>query len=739
MNHRDYVITFVIVLSMLLLSMSFNSPQVFSKVEAQQYTRAERNWEFINHDERGTNSNPQTLINSDNAQFLELKWLFPWPTASGFADSQPGGRTTEGSTAPPLVIDGVIIGTSNMRNTYAIDADSGATVWSHLYKYNADMQNFDELRPGSPHVHAHQFVNDMILTSMLNCEVLAIDAKTGKTKFEIERVCQNVEGNNYNWPALTPGNPGYVGVGKYGLGSHPGAIYNKDNILVVAFAGGDLNWGGRTFMDGYDLDFDPPKRIFRTFLAPPADGDSEWAINACNDAREGGHYFSYQAWKETGNLGVNCKDVPRENVLCDWGCPKHYQSAVTAIWGHHAIDQETGIVYFATGNQASWPNQTFTMGPNLYSGGTIIALDASNGEIVWWYQTTVRDMIEADAPWNTILATIDGRKTIIKATTQGFVFALDAATGDPLWAFYAPFLESRIDADGAYRGRSCGWPSFGGNFASQDGCWNDIRSFHDMQEKRWLTDPVANTPMYWIPVRAGEADIAYDEKTNTIYVPISAGWDIIVNPTGEIGGLGAVPGFQSGLGNPTNTTVYALDASTGEEKWSFFIDGAAFRGGIMVSGNLVIAPIVDGNVYLINAETGELVKKIFLGMATYTQPTIGISNDGKPILNVVSGGRGRGGIGGLSSAPMAIPGGLMAFTIPDVLPEQQVIIERVEVERVVEVEKIVEVPGEERIVEVEKEVEVPVETISPISYVIIGLGVVLVVISGVLYQRGKSS
>ena len=47
---------------------------------------------------------------------------------------------------------------------------------------------------------------------------------------------------------------------------------------------------------------------------------------------------------------------------------------------------------------------------------------------------------------------------------------------------------------------------------------------------------------------------------------------------------------------------------------------------------------------------------------------------------------------------------------------------------------IVEVP-----VEVEVIQEAEVETISPISYVAIGLGVILVVVSGVLYQRSKSS
>ena len=63
----------------------------------------------------------------------------------------------------------------------------------------------------------------------------------------------------------------------------------------------------------------------------------------------------------------------------------------------------------------------------------------------------------------------------------------------------------------------------------------------------------------------------------------------------------------------------------------------------------------------------------------------------------------------------------------------------VEVERIVEIEREVEV---ERIVEVEKEVQVEIvtteEVISPVSYVAIGLGVVLIVVAGVLFQRSKS-
>ena len=61
----------------------------------------------------------------------------------------------------------------------------------------------------------------------------------------------------------------------------------------------------------------------------------------------------------------------------------------------------------------------------------------------------------------------------------------------------------------------------------------------------------------------------------------------------------------------------------------------------------------------------------------------------------------------------------MAYGLPDDLPEG--------VSREVEIREII----------ITEEVEV--ETINPISYVIIGLGVVLIVISGVLYSRTRQT
>ena len=202
-------------------------------------------------------------------------------------------------------------------------------------------------------------------------------------------------------------------------------------------------------------------------------------------------------------------------------------------------------------------------------------------------------------------------------------------------------------------------------------------------------------------------------------------------------------------GHPVNTTIYAVNVNTGEADWSAFIPDVGFRGGLMSTGSAVYGYAGDGNLYIFDANTGELVQKKFFGVPVSVMPTIGADSDGKHKIFIHVGGG-----GGFVYGNTATEGSLVALGLPDVLPEVETIIQEVEVvvEEVVEVERLVEIE-----VEVEKvvEVEVPIETvverevsvevttteevISPVSYVAIGLGVVLIVVAGVLFQRSRTT
>ena len=167
----------------------------------------------------------------------------------------------------------------------------------------------------------------------------------------------------------------------------------------------------------------------------------------------------------------------------------------------------------------------------------------------------------------------------------------------------------------------------------------------------------------------------------------------------------------------------------------------------MVTGGVVWFSAVDGYARGLDADTGELLYEHNTGSQAVIQPTIGADDEGNMKIFRVIGGRAIRGMGSSQ------PGAVMAYGLRD--GWQDVAVEIREVERVVEVEVIeevevikeVEVPGAERVVEVEvekiveveveKEVVTTEEVISPISYVVIGLGVVLAVVGGVLFSRSS--
>jgi hypothetical protein len=183
-----------------------------------------------------------------------------------------------------------------------------------------------------------------------------------------------------------------------------------------------------------------------------------------------------------------------------------------------------------------------------------------------------------------------------------------------------------------------------------------------MQEKKWLNYPSKDW-FYWIPARAGEADIAVDIDKQTIFLPVAGGVDKAIK-AGQYGSLGDKPGEDYYLDTqPKNVTIYSIDAITGKEKWSYFIDGVAYRGGVMASGGVVYLPAADGNLYMFDADNGELLDKIFLSNSLVVLPTIGKTIDGESRLFVISGGRGAYAIGGITK--QNIPGAIFSFGLPD--------------------------------------------------------------------------
>ena len=737
MNQRYWFIILTAILVTLLMSSALTaytpSESLIKPAAAQEYSRAERNWEYVNKDVRASNYNPQTQINKDNVHYLELKWMWPFPERSVYEDNLPGLGFQLGSDQPPLIVDGIGYLGDNVQNVHAIDLKNGKNIWTNEYKVDiAAAMDRLPLMPsaGSIHYHAMNYMGGYVVVPGAACSMRGVNALTGETAWEILDICSNIPDNEYKNAA----GGDYQGPGLYraSLASHPPSLYK--NIMVNVQAGGDGATGGRSFVAGYDINTNPPTQVWRTFFSPPADGDPDWALHNCAK----GWFFSEAAWQNEGRMALPCSEVLdqcRECLVNDWGVPTHWGASTSAAWGHLAIDDETGIAYFGTGNPTPVSNQTGVpargqqgcvgCGPNLY-GGSVVAVDALTGEMIWWFQMHPHAVYSNDCAWSTMLieVMIDGemRKVIKKGCKAGAVTAiLDAATGEPIRMFRTPH---HIEM---------GAPS-------PQSAAKDPRSMEQMSMP-WCGAWTGYNPntlnlkeggyCYVSPDRGLYTDDAFDGKT--LYM-VSVGEvryqgiGTYISHSTRLGGATTInpPGFTA------NHTVYAWDIDANKPKWSHFIDGVAARGSIIVSGGVVYWASADGVLYGWDAETGEtLLKKVHTQQLGH--PIIGKDADGKTLILAIIGGKVTGAASQAGWRP--VPGAIVAYGLPDFLddmPASEADLQRAE-QRADQAEAQLK-QAEAAVVEAEERAS----SISPISYVIIGVGVVLVVVAGILFSRKRN-
>jgi quinoprotein glucose dehydrogenase len=328
----------------------------------------------------GNRYSGNTQINKNNVARLTQAWSF----SSGDKDLE--NRTQ--NQCNPLVIDGVLYGTSPQLKLLALNAATGAPRWIF------DPAKFDSTAKDDPYAF-----------------------------YKVSRGLMCWKGDNKNETRIF-----------YGAGSRIYAVNGADGSLIKKFGKKgyiDLaEYHGRTgAFDSY-IALTTPGVIYRNLMiigsrvgesadAAPGDirafdvltGNLVWTFHTIPHPAEENHesWPDSTAWKKLG--GANS-------------------------WAGLALDEERGIVYIPTGSVSGDFYGGTRKGKNLY-GNSLIALEANTGKYKWHYQTIHHDLWDRDLPANPNLVTvnIDGKKVeaVAQITKHGYIFIFDRESGRPLF------------------------------------------------------------------------------------------------------------------------------------------------------------------------------------------------------------------------------------------------------------------------------------------------------------------
>ena len=289
-----------------------------------------------------------------------------------------------------------------------------------------------------------------------------------------------------------------------------------------------------------------------------------------------------------------------------------------SIWGTPTFDPAHNMVYFSTGNAYPWPYAGNRAGTNLYAT-SIIALDATSGELQWFFQFAHHDMWDFDGPQPTVLFSYNGIPALEHTSKTGYMWILDRASGESL----IPYAEVPIPRTPANAAFQLPWPT------------QPVSSIESLTQHQatnlaagqiaapmWAT--LGPTPMVFQPYYGGGMEwppAAYSPRTGMFYShsnygPANLGQtDLPANPANcpplsPIGNGGLLfCGTPSGTAIPgVNHGVYgAVNPATGKVAWTIPVLSTQPDSGMTVAGDLVFFGDSTGIFYAASAATGEIL------------------------------------------------------------------------------------------------------------------------------------
>ena len=357
----------------------------------------------------------------------------------------------------------------------------------------------------------------------------------------------------------------HTAAGGYAATGAPLVVKDK---LIVGMAGGEK--GVRGFLDAYDTSTGEHLWRFHTIPGPDEENFGTWAGDS---------------WKTGG----------------------------AATWNNGSYDPDLNLIYWGTGNP--WPdyNGDFRKGDNLYSS-SVIALNPDTGKLAWHFQFTPHDLHDWDSTQIPILLDAEfrgaPRKLLLWPNRNGFFYALDRGSGEFLMAkaYVKQTWAEGLDDHGrpillpgqlpTAEGNTEVWPGVDGASTWMSHSYSPLTKLlyvFAREEHRVYTKGG--------PPRLPTTDPGAEENSQRARRAAFRG----VRP----------PQFAP---EESWGKVIGIEPHSGDVKWEHKVINPPWGGVMSTAGNLVFGGTVEGNVFALDAETGELLWRFLGNDRVYASP-----------------------------------------------------------------------------------------------------------------------
>ena len=360
----------------------------------------------------------------------------------------------------------------------------------------------------------------------------------------------------------------HTAAGGYAASGAPLVVKDK---VIVGMAGGERGVSG--FLDAYDAATGKHLWRFNTIPQPGEPNFGTWAGDS---------------WKTGG----------------------------ASTWNNGSYDPELNLVYWGTSNP--WPdyNGDFRAGDNLYSC-SVLALDADSGKLRWYYQFTPHDLHDWDSTQIPVLLDAEfrgrPRKLMLWPNRNGFFYVLDRSSGQFLLA--KAFVKQTWVKEFDDRGRPVEIPGHEPTLEGIDSVWPGTDG-----AANWMSH--SYSPLTKLLYVSAREERRVFTKTEVRHPTTAAG------EGGGGGGFGAFRRFPRPRFAPEESwgKVVAIDPATGEVRWEHRVLTPPWSGVMATAGNLVFGGTFEGNVFALDARTGQRLWRFPGNDKIYSSPISFLSN-----------------------------------------------------------------------------------------------------------------